>query len=148
MSDTEFQIRAMTDGDHAGILALMRATPGIRIRTADGVDATRFYLQRNPGLSFVAERGADITGCAMAGHDGRRGYMQHVIVAPRYRRRGLARALVGRCVSALGELGIEKIHLDVMVDNHEAMRFWEHLGWCRRDDLVRYSLITSGDPNA
>ena len=138
----------MTDPDHGRVFALMQATPGIRLRSADGADATRRYLRRNPGMSFVAESGPDMVGCAMAGHDGRRGYLQHVIVAPAYRRRGIARELVGRCIAALNAQGIEKMHLDVMADNGEAMSFWEHLGWDRRDDLVRYSLITSEDRNA
>lgn len=134
--------------DHDRLLSLMRRTPGIRVRTADGREATRRYLDRNPGLSFVAEHGDDLVGCAMSGHDGRRGYLQHVIVAAAYRRHGIGRALVDCCVAAQSREGIEKLHLDVMMSNAEAMPFWERLGWFRRDDLVRYSLITSGDANA
>lgn len=144
----DIDIREMSSPDYDRVLELMQTTPGIRVRAADGADATRKYLERNPGLSFVAESGEAVVGCAMAGHDGRRGYLQHVIVAPPYRRRGIARTLVDRCVSALTALGIRKMHLDVMTDNDEAMTFWEHLGWNRRDDLVRYSLIPSGDENA
>lgn len=146
MNDIGF--RAMRIDDHDRLLALMRRTPGIRVRTADGREPTRRYLDRNPGLSFVAERGDELVGCAMSGHDGRRGYLQHVIVAVGYRRHGIGRELVGRCVAALSREGIEKLHLDVMMSNTEAMPFWERLGWSRRDDLVRYSLITSGDANA
>lgn len=76
------------------------------------------------------------------------GYLQHVIVVPGQRRQGIARELVNRCVAALSEQGIQKMHLDVMVSNQEVMAFWEHLGWFPRDDLVRYSLITSEDRNA
>lgn len=133
---------------HDRVLALMRQTPGITVRRADQCDAVARYLHRNPGLSFVAEHGGELVGCAMAGHDGRRGYLQHVVVAPRHRGRGIARELVARCVAALSEQGIEKMHLDVMTSNEAAMSFWKRLGWFRRNDLVRYSLITSGDGNA
>lgn len=144
----DIQFRAMRIEDHPRILALMQSTPGITVRTADGLEATRRYLERNPGLSFVAEGGAELVGCAMAGHDGRRGYLQHVIVAASRRRRGIGRQLVDRCVTALSGQGIEKMHLDVMMSNEAAMPFWERLGWFRRDDLVRYSLIASEDSNA
>lgn len=144
----DIEIRVMRIADHDRVLSLMRRTPGITMRTADGYAATRRYLDRNPGSSFVAEAAGALVGCAMAGHDGRRGYLQHVIVAPEHRRRGIARELVNRCVAALTGQGIEKLHLDVMMGNEAAMAFWKRLGWQRRDDLVRYSLITSGDANA
>jgi len=134
--------------DYDRVLALMKETPGITVRTADSLEATKRYLERNPGLSFVAEGGGEIVGCAMAGHDGRRGYLQHVIVESGRRGAGIARALVERCVAALNAAGIQKVHLDVMMGNEEAGAFWERLGWFRRDDLVRYSLITSKDENA
>jgi len=50
-------------------------------------------------------------------------------------------------LAKLQQLGIEKVHLDVLVDNKAAQQFWQHLGWSRRDDLQRYSWITS-DANA
>ncbi|HSH43972.1 MAG TPA: GNAT family N-acetyltransferase [Arenicellales bacterium] len=146
MNDIHY--RPMRIADHAQLLALMRRTPGIRVRSADELGPVRRYLERNPGASFVAEGEGELVGCAMAGHDGRRGYLQHVIVAAGFRRRGIGRNLVARCVEALNRAGIEKFHLDVMAGNEEVAPFWEQLGWFRRDDLVRYSLITSADSNA
>lgn len=145
---SEIRYREMHIEDHDRVVSLMERTPGITVRTADGIEATERYLERNPGLSFVAERDGELVGCAMAGHDGRRGYLQHVMVAPPHRRRGIARELVNRCLAALTEQGIQKMHLDVMNGNRGAMAFWEHLGWFRRDDLTRYSVIMSGDGNA
>ena len=141
----------MTVDDHADFAAMMQRTPGVVLRTADGYAPTQRYLERNPGLSFVARpaAGAGIVGCAMAGHDGRRGYLQHVMVDPDYRHLGLARTLVDRCLAALLEAGIEKVHLDTLADNHEAHRFWAHLGWeDRRDEIVKFSHVLVEDANA
>jgi ribosomal protein S18 acetylase RimI-like enzyme len=144
-------IQPMTPDDHADFAAMMLRTPGVVLRTADGYAPTQRYLERNPGLSFVArpaERNG-IVGCAMAGHDGRRGYLQHVMVDPDYRHLGLARAMVERCLAALLEAGIEKVHLDTLADNHEAHRFWRHLGWAdRRDEIVKFSRVLVEDDNA
>lgn len=148
MNNMDVHIRELGMADHDRLLALMKATPGITVRSADGRGAIERYLARNPGLSFVAQSGGELVGCALAGHDGRRGYLQHVIVAPGFRRNGIGRALVTRCVAALEEQGIRKMHLDIMAGNEAVMPFWERLGWFRRDDLVRYSLITSEDWNA
>ena len=142
------QLREMSFADYQGFIALLTRTPGVTVRAADGADAIKCYLARNPGCSFVAEEDGRLIGCALAGHDGRRGYLQHVIVAPEFRRRGVARALVEQCVGALAAQGIDKMHLDVLAENTEAMRFWEHLGWQRRQDIVRYSYIATQDGNA
>ena len=92
----DMHIREMVIEDYDHVLDLMKRTPGVTLRVADSADATKRYLERNPGLSFIARRGFQLIGCAMAGHDGRRGYLQHVIVAPEYRGQGIGKQLVSR----------------------------------------------------
>ena len=130
------------------VMALMRRIPGVSIRDADARAATARYLERNPGLSFLAVADNQVVGCAMCGHDGRRGYLQHVVVDPAYRRQGLANALVERCLAELGTLGIDKTHIDVLVDNDLGNGYWTRRGWQKRDDIHRYSMNRSGRANA
>jgi len=138
----------MTIGDYEAVLALMRQTPGVSLRDADSHTATARYLERNPGLSFVCEEGGRIVGCVMCGHDGRRGYLQHLLVLPDYRRRGIAGALVERVLLELERLGILKCHIDVFKTNTLATGFWARQGWVLRTDIDRYSFVRSGNPNA
>jgi ribosomal protein S18 acetylase RimI-like enzyme len=147
-STSPITIRAMTPDDHEAVLALMAATPGVTVREADGKEATARYLARNPGLSWVAEREGTLVGCLMAGHDGRRGYLQHLVVHPKHRGQGLATLLVERVLAALANEGITKSHVDVLVNNAEGAAFWAALGWHRRDDIQRYSFVLSGGTNA
>jgi ribosomal protein S18 acetylase RimI-like enzyme len=130
------------------VMALMQQTPGVSVRSADSKEATERYLARNPGLNFLAVDRRTIIGCAMCGHDGRRGYLQHVIVAVSYRGKGIANALVERCLARLESLGIVKTHLDVFVTNDVANRYWTRRGWEKREDINRYSLVRSEDKNA
>jgi ribosomal protein S18 acetylase RimI-like enzyme len=148
LRQTMFTLRPMHLDDYDAVMALMRQTPGVCIRDADSFDATSRYLARNPGLSFVAEADDAIVGCLMAGHDGRRGYLQHLLVLPAYRQRGIAQALVERCLAALAAEGIAKSHLDVLKTNAPAQSYWKNRGWMRRDDIERYSFIQSGGDNA
>ncbi|MGV6397754.1 GNAT family N-acetyltransferase [Pseudomonas caspiana] len=141
-------IRVMTLSDYDAVLQLMRETPGISLRDADSRDSTERYLQRNPDLSFVAEADGVLCGCIMSGHDGRRGYLQHLLVLPEYRRQGIANALVERCVSSLEALGIHKCHLDVFKSNTTAARYWQSQGWKLRDDIDRYSFTRVGNEGA
>lgn len=141
-------IREMTLGDYEPVMDLLCGTSGVRLRDADSRDATARYLERNPGLSFVAEDGGKLIGCVMCGHDGRRGYLQHLAVAQAYRRRGVGTELVGRCLAALERLGILKTHIDVLVENELAICYWSRQGWKKREDIFRFSYVKSGSPNA
>ncbi|NWD77266.1 GNAT family N-acetyltransferase [Pseudomonas gingeri] len=142
------QIRAMTLDDYEAVIGLMRNTPGIVVRDADSREATARYLERNPGMSFVAKVDEHFVGCIMSGHDGRRGYLQHLIVLPEYRRQGIANALVEGCLSILERHGILKCHVDVLKTNEAAARYWQNQDWQLRQDIDRYSFTRSGNQNA
>lgn len=129
-------------------IALWRRTPGICVREADSREALARYLQRNPGLSFLAEADGLVVGSALAGHDGRRGYLQHVAVDTAHRNQGIAQQLVARCVAELARAGIEKVHLEVLATNAEGLAYWERRGWTLRNDICRYSFTAAGKPNA
>lgn len=141
--------RPMTPEDHPAFIAMMEATPGVVIRDADRHAPVARYLARNPGMSHLAFLDERLVGCAMAGHDGKRGYLQHVMTAPDMRDQGIASTLVDRCLAALASEGIDKVHLDTLHDNHDAHRFWERLGWSNRNaEIVRFSRILVDNPNA
>ncbi|WP_122664751.1 GNAT family N-acetyltransferase [Pseudomonas viridiflava] len=142
-----FTLRIMTLDDYDAVITLMKNTPGVSVRDADSRESTSRYLQRNPGMSFVAEMDSTIVGCVMCGHDGRRGYLQHLLVLENYRRQGIANALVERCLSTLESQGILKCHLDVLKTNHAAAHYWSTQGWQLRTDIDRYSFIRSGGIN-
>jgi len=130
------------------VLDLMKRTPGVAVRAVDSREATARYLKRNPGLSFVAQVSGRIIGCAMCGHDGRRGYLQHVVVEPEYRGQGIAHEMVTRCLNALEKIGILKTHIDVFVTNKTANKYWMRRGWIRPDEIFRYSMNRSRSKNA
>lgn len=141
------QIREMTINDYERVLALLQQTVGVTVREADSKEALGRYLVRNPGFSFVAEFENELIGCIMAGHDGRRGYLQHLAVVQKHRNRGIATRLVNSALDRLESEGIVKSHIDILADNRAAIDFWEKIGWKRRTDILRYSFIRSGGEN-
>lgn len=58
-------------------------------------------LARNSGLCWVAQHDARWVATVLCGRDGWRGYLYHVAVAPAWRRRGIATALVARAQNEL-----------------------------------------------
>jgi ribosomal protein S18 acetylase RimI-like enzyme len=133
------EIRPFTMADYDEAVALWTASPGVGLSSADRPEAIAGYLERNPGLSFVARDSAVLVGAILGGHDGRRGYLNHLAVAPSHRRQGLGRRLVECCFAALTAVGIAKCHLFLLQDNDVARAFWSHLGWIARTDLVLMS---------
>jgi ribosomal protein S18 acetylase RimI-like enzyme len=61
--------------------------------------------------------------------DRRRGFIQDVYTHPDYRRRGIARRLVEALLEWLGEQQVSTVELTVAVNNPEAIRLWERLGF-------------------
>jgi ribosomal protein S18 acetylase RimI-like enzyme len=142
------QIRTMTIDDYDAVSELMNQTPGVSVREADSRESVVRYLDRNPGLSFVACLNTTVVGCVMSGHDGRRGYLQHLLVLPEHRRQGIGSTLVEHCLDALGDLGIQKSHIDVLKTNSTAASYWTGQGWTLRTDIDKYSFILRGSENA
>ena len=143
-----YSIRPMTMDDLPDVATLLVVTSGVVLRDADTPEGMRRYLQRNPEYSFDAEVADRIVGCAMSGHDGRRGYLNHVCVTPEQRSRGIAAALVEQCLGALARNGITKVHLDVLENNANAKVYWPKRGWQHRLDIQRFSMTLSGGENA
>jgi ribosomal protein S18 acetylase RimI-like enzyme len=141
-------ISPLTMGDYDAVLHLWSATEGIQLRTADSRAAIAAYLERNPESSFVARVGGEVVGAVLCGHDGRRGYIHHLAVAPAHRRRGLGTALVQRALATLERQGIAKCLAFVLATNKDGFAFWARAGWERRRDLGVVSVVLGSDPDA
>ena len=136
---TETILREMTPNDHETVHALWRRTDGVGLSEADTWENIAAFLHRNPGFSHVALTGGVLSGVILCGHDGRRGYIHHLAVDSRRRRRGIGSRLVTAALSALKRAGIGKCHLFVFADNREGIAFWENIHWKLRRDLVMMS---------
>ena len=134
------QLREVTVADHAALYRIWEQTPGIQLRAEDALQPFCGYLLRNPGLSLLAEIDGQLAGCLLAGHDGRRGYLQHLVVAPAFRRRGVASALIAAVLARLAGQGICKSHVFVLDAAPEALAFWRSQpGWGERMDIRVFS---------
>lgn len=68
-------------------------------------------------------------GAVLCGHDGRRGFVYHLAVAPTHRGRGIARAMMQRSRTGLTEAGISRVLLLVATDNAGGRDLWLRRGW-------------------
>ena len=131
------ELRTYREGD-GDRLRTFWLTCGIKIRPGDDDASLARFAERNPGLLLLAEEDGHLVGSALAGWDGRRGWLYHVAVHKDERRRGIGRQLVAELEARLRAIGCAKLNLIVWDDNTWAMRFWEALGY-RREKTVEYA---------
>ena len=111
--------RIMTIDDYEAAYDLwIRCGNGLNDKddSREGIDK---YIKRNPGTSFVAAVDGKVVGVILCGHDGRRGIIQHMCVAPECRRMGIGAELVNLATNALKEEGINKVLLVAFKKNKE-----------------------------
>jgi ribosomal protein S18 acetylase RimI-like enzyme len=119
------KIRSATPQDEAAVVALWQAC-GLTVAYNDPVADFRFAMGK-PGSDILVSE--DITGSVMVGHDGHRGWLYYVAVAPSERRKGLGRALVAAAEEWLRQRGVPKVHLMVRETNQAVADFYKRLGY-------------------
>lgn len=122
--------------------ALWRESEGVGLSGADEPSALVRFLDRNPGLSFVAQREGQVVGTVLCGHDGRRGLIHHLVVSAACRREGLGRELLKRGMLALRAADIAKAHLLVFRSNEGGLAFWRSVGAEERGSIALFSVAT------
>jgi len=135
----DIQYTPMTIQEYDEVVALWKDSVGIALSGADSRENIADFLQRNPGLAFIARDGEKLAGAVLCGNDGRRGYLYHLAVARAYQRLGIGQALTQKVLAALKTARIEKCHIFVIADNQAGLRFWQSAGWKKRDDIILMS---------
>jgi len=135
--------RPMTFRDYSSVIALWRETPGIALHNRDDSrEGIARHLRRNRGLSLVACQAGRVVGAVLVGHDGRRGHLYHLAVAPAHRKCGIGRELVTRALRNLARQHIAKCNIFVMPGNKQGLAFWKRLGWTLRSNIPWLQTVT------
>jgi putative acetyltransferase len=139
-----YALRTMTIADYDAVFQLWQDTEGVGLNESDSRENIALFLARNPGLSRVAVGGVKIVGAVLCGHDGRRGYLHHLVVAKAHRKLGLGRQLVEACLADLAGQGISKCNIFLFADNAAGEAFWQQNGWAKRPDLQVMQMSLTG----
>ena len=131
------QIRKMLFSDYNSVYDLWLNTPGMGLNDVDDSQAgIKRYLLRNPDTCFVAEKGSEIAGVILSGHDGRRGLIYHMAVNISQRNHGVGNALLECALEALKNEGISKVYIMVFKNNAAGNAFWEKRGFTVPDETL------------
>jgi ribosomal protein S18 acetylase RimI-like enzyme len=131
------RISEMKIKDYDEVFSLWEKTEGMGLHNdVDSKKGISRHLRRNPGFSLVARDKGKLIGTVLCGYDGRRGYLFHLAVDKSCRKNGIGKALVNRALSKLASIGITKCLIFVFGKNRSGQKFWKHIGWTPRPDII------------
>lgn len=84
----------------------------------------------------AVDAGGTLIGTAMVGHDGHRGWVYYLAVAPDRRGQGLGRALMEAAEAWLRERDVPKIQFMVRASNTAVLGFYDSLGYADQECVV------------
>jgi N-acetylglutamate synthase len=113
---------------------------GFKLSQADERDSIVRFLDRNPGLCLVMREKKQIVATILGGDDGRRGYIHHLAVDPKYQKQGLGRQLFQELIQRFRARGLTKVHGFILQTNHHVVDFYKKFGATLRDDIIMMSL--------
>jgi ribosomal protein S18 acetylase RimI-like enzyme len=109
---------------------------GLVVSHNDPVRDIVYCISSGHGWIFVGCHEQAIVGSVMVGHDGHRGWLYYLAVAPSEQGTGWGRRIVDHAERFLGDQGIRKVQLMVRTSNEEVIEFYEGLGYERQPIVV------------
>lgn len=95
---------------------------------------------RQPNCYFlVAEADHTIVGAIIGTHDGRKGWINRLVVSPSYQRKGIARRLVQEVEHHFTSQGIDIVASLIEEWNTTSMQVFEQLGYTKHPDILYFS---------
>jgi ribosomal protein S18 acetylase RimI-like enzyme len=135
---SELSFHGAVEDDVDAILALWKAAAEDASRPPDTAGALQRLIQRDPEALALVTDGQAIVGTLVAGWDGWRCHLYRLAVHPDYRRRGIARELLGRAENRLAALGGIRADAMVLDVNDSAHQVWAATGYRRQPDWSRW----------
>jgi ribosomal protein S18 acetylase RimI-like enzyme len=128
--DADILIRDLREEDYGALVALWREG-GLPYRPQgrDGREALARQLKEDTAVYLVAEAGGALIGAVLGSHDGRKGWINRLVVLPDYRRRSVGAMLVAEVERRLATQGIGIFACLVEDGNEGSKIFFEKVGY-------------------
>jgi len=119
------------------VLALWHAADAVPT-VSDNANSLRRLLEGSADALLVAVVDGRLVGTMIAAWDGWRGNLYRLAVLPAYRRRGIARQLVGEGERLLADKGAARVSALVFAEHAPAVALWLAVGYHRHAQVGRF----------
>ena len=114
---------------------------GIGVGSSDTKEEIAAILERNPELFIIGKEQEKIIAVVIGAFDGRRGYVHHLAVDPKYHKKGYGKSILDELIERFRKMGVHKIHLFIQKQNKDVIDFYSKQGWEIRNDIIMMSFI-------
>lgn len=111
------------------------------------LDDIAFARQSTDAEILVGTQDGRIVATTLVGHDGHRGWLYYVAVAPDLQGSGFGAEIVHAAEAWLKERGVRKVQLLVRATNTKVMSFYDHLGYETSNVTVMQRWLTDEIPS-
>jgi len=133
-------IRKMTMKDYDSLIALWeKGNIPYRPQGRDSKKNIRWQLQQPNCFYLVAENHGKIIGVILGTHDGRKGWVNRLVITPAYHRKGIAKRLIEEFEHRLTAAGIDIVACLIEDWNVTSMEVFERLGYTKHTDILYFS---------
>lgn len=126
----EMHIRPYRNSDEPAVVRLWTECDLVRPWNDPHKDILR-KLSVQPELFLVGLLDDGLAATVMAGFDGHRGWVNYLAVAEKFRKHGIARALMQRVEKDLERMGCPKLNIQIRTSNSAVLAFYERLGYAQ-----------------
>ncbi len=103
------------------------------VNELDDLKPFKMFMKKNPKMSFLVEEKGKILGTVLGSFDGRRGYIQKLVVSKSQRGKGIGKQLINSAVKKLESLGALYIPVSCEIGN---LPFYEKNGFKKTDQVT------------
>jgi len=116
-----------------------------RARGRDRREKIAAELAAGTAVFLLAEVEGRLVGAVLGTHDGRKAWINRLAVAPAFRRRGIARMLVGELETRMAALGLDITAALIQSHNGVSLRFFRDIGYLHDKEIEYLSKRRSAE---
>ena len=136
----DIQIRRFRLDDYQAVMKLWKTCElPYKPKGRERRDKIEKEIQKETAIFLVAELEGKIIGTVLGTHDGRKGWINRLAVAPEFQHQGIAQRLLNEAEDALDKLGIEIIACLIEDDNQYSMDFFQKAGYTKHQEVIYFT---------
>jgi ribosomal protein S18 acetylase RimI-like enzyme len=133
-------IKPLTPKDYPTLITLWeKSSLPYKPKGRDSKEAITHQMKENPELFLGAFHNTKLIGCVIATFDGRKGWINRLVVDPQHRKKGIATQLIKAAETALKQKGAAVIGVLIYNNNEPSLHLFQKMGYTTDKDIYYLS---------